>query len=75
VTLAAAGVILGLLLGQLGAKIIGHWLADVRHIQAPAVTIACELLQLARIVQKPNMNVLENDIIYYRHTDAQSVNF
>jgi ABC-type cobalamin/Fe3+-siderophores transport system ATPase subunit len=33
VTLTAAGVILGLLLGHLGAKIIGHWLADARHVE------------------------------------------
>ena len=33
VTLTAAGVILGLLLGHLGAEIIGHWLADARHVE------------------------------------------
>ena len=33
VTLTAAGVILGLLLGHLGAEIIGHWLADARHVK------------------------------------------
>jgi putative ABC transport system permease protein len=33
VTLTAAGVILDLLLGHLGAEIIGHWLADARHVE------------------------------------------
>jgi hypothetical protein len=48
VTLAAAGVILGLLLGHLGAEIVGHWLADARHVEfSGAVWVKEELWLVA----------------------------
>jgi putative ABC transport system permease protein len=46
VTLTAAGVILGLLLGHLGAEIIGHRLADSRHVEFSGAVWAREELWL-----------------------------
>jgi putative ABC transport system permease protein len=46
VTLAAAGVILGLLPGHLGAVSIGQWLADARHVKFSGAVRATEELRL-----------------------------